>query len=495
MDVVLVNPPEIPGHISFRDMAGGLGTSPRASLIKNLFYTMNFEQHSGPPMDLLYSAAVLQRDGNSVSVIDALAMKLSASTVVATLDKSKPDAVGVRISLPSLMSDLELINHIKRALPGSTVFGFGPVIKTTYEHWIDVFKGDFLVFGEPETLIAGALAGDHRSCEGILYPDRKGGYKVTSAWQYCDDLDSLPYPAWHLFPIEQYAFMHHASNFTFYVQSSRGCPNQCSMCPYPVHHGRKWRSRRPENVVDEMIYLKRRFGAVNIQFRDPNFGVNKSRLRRICELLKSSGFTWRWSCEVDLQNLDEEMVEDMAGAGCVRIMTGIESSDHNDLVDIGQDPKSIPRIEKMVDFCKSKNIDLTGFYIVGFPSETWGSVGRTLEYARKMHTRSVVSLMTPYHGTELREAGLKEKLINESAGFDSYDGFNCIMRSKSMDYDDVELAWKYVQSELDYVNYELAFRKYGDMRKLGALLKMAENRIRYIPVRSMAKKKIEQAKS
>ncbi len=499
MDVVLVNPPEMPGHISFRDMAGGLGTSPRATMLRAIFYGMNLEQHPGPPMDLLYSASVLERERFNVDVLDAPALGLDAGRALARLAKKRPDAIGIRISLPSLMSDLRLINDTKNTLPGSLVFGFGPVVKTTFEYWVDVFKGDFLIFGEPEAVIDRALKGDYRSSEGILYKDAShqmnGSYHVTSSWAYCQDLDALPYPAWHLFPLKRYAYKRQVSHFTYYVLSSRGCPNNCSMCPYPVHHGRKWRSRKPESVVDEMVYLKKRFGAVNVQFRDPNFGLNKSRLRRICELLKDSGYKWRWSCEVDLQNLDEETVELMSSAGCVKIMTGVESINDEALSDIGQDPKVIPRIERMVSFCKSKNIDVTGFYIVGFPSETWGSVSRTLDYARKMYMRSVVSLMTPYHGTPLRDECLKNKLVDESAGFDSYDGFNCVMRSRAMDYGDVELAWKYVQSELDYINDELEFNKYNDVRKLGALMKMAENRIRYIPVRSLARKKIEEAKS
>lgn len=497
--VILVNPPEMPGHLSYRDMAGGLGTSPRASLLSNLFYDMNLEQHPGPPMDLLYSAAVLERGQFDVGVIDAMALRLDTGQILARIETRKPGAVGVRISLPSLMADVKLINAIKEALPDRTVFGFGPVIKTTFSHWIGLFKGDFIVFGEPEAVIDRALGGDYRTCEGIVYKDpssqANGSYHATSGWVYCSDLDSLPYPAWHLLPLKHYAFQRHISNFTFYVLSSRGCPNSCSMCPYPVHHGDKWRSRTPESVVDELVYLKKRFGAVNIQFRDPNFGLNKARLRQTCELLKGSGYTWRWTCEVDLQNLDEELVELMSRAGCVKIMTGVESIDDKALGDIGQDPKVIRRIEHMVGFCKSKNIDLTGFYIVGFPSDTWDSVSHTLDYARKMYMRSVVSLMTPYYGTILRDECLREKLVDESAGFDSYDGFNCVMRTKAMDYGDVELAWRYVQSELDYINHELAFKKYHDVRKLGALMKMAENRIKYIPVRSQARKKIGQARA
>ncbi len=499
MDVTLVNPPETPGHISFRDMAGGLGTSPRATVLRNLFYGLNLEQHPGPPMDLLYTASVLERERFNVDVLDALALGLGAGQAIDALARKKPEAIGIRISLPSLMSDVELVNKAKKALPGSIVFGFGPAIRTTYEYWVDVFKGDFLIFGEAEAVAGRALKEDYHSCEGILYKDashhKNGSYHLTSGWTYCHDLEALPYPAWHLFPLKCYSYRRQASNFTYYVLSSRGCPNNCSMCPYPVHHGSKWRPRKPESVVEEMIYLKKRFGAVNVQFRDPNFGLNKGRLRHLCELLNGSGYTWRWSCEVDLQNLDEDTVELMAKAGCVKIMTGVESVNDEALSDIGQDPNVIPRLERMVGLCKSKNIDLTGFYIVGFPSETWHSVSKTLDYARKMYIRSVVSLMTPYPGTRLRDECVKDKLVDESAGFDCYDGFNCVMRSRAMDYGDVELAWKYVQAELDYINDELAFKKYNDVRKLGALAKMAENRIRYIPVRAMARKKIEDARS
>jgi len=498
MDVVIVNPPETPGQISFRDMAGGLGTSLGTTFLSEIFGHMSLEQHPGPSMDLLYSAAVLEQEKINVRVIDAPTLRLNAGSVLSSILKSRPDAIGVRISLPSLTDDIMLINRIKSSLPGALVFGFGPVIKTTFESWIEIFKGDFLIYGEPEAVVGKALRGDYRSCEGILFrdsPSKNAGrpYHATSGWVYCQDLDSLPFPAWHMFPLKCYSYRRQVKNFTFYVLSSRGCPNNCSMCPYPIHHGRKWRCRQPESVVEEMVYLKKRYGTVNVQFRDPNFSMNKKRLQRICELLKETGYSWRWSCEVDLQNLDEEIIELMAGAGCVKIMTGVESASNDALGDIGQDPRSIPKLEKMINFCKARNIDLTGFYIVGFPSETWNTVSSTLEYAKKMNIRSVVSLMTPYHGTRLREECLKEDLIDEASGFDAYNGFNCVMRSRAMDFGDVELAWKYMRSELDYINNELSFRKYNDVRKLGALMKMAENRIKYMPVRSMAKKKIAKA--
>jgi radical SAM superfamily enzyme YgiQ (UPF0313 family) len=459
---------------------------------------MNLEQHPGPPMDLLYAAAVLEREQFGVGVLDAPPLRLGAGKVLEALAGKKPEAVGIRISLPSLMSDVGLVNRIKAAMPECVVFGFGPAIKTTYEYWIDVFRGDFLVFGEPEAVVNKALTGDYRSCEGILYKDasdhKNGSYHVTSAWAYCQDLDSLPYPAWHLIQLKCYAYRRQASNFTYYVLSSRGCPNNCTMCPYPVHHGRKWRYRKPENVVDEMVYVKKRFGAVNVQFRDPNFGINRGRLRDICELILNTGYRWRWSCEVDLQNLDEDLVELMGKAGCVKIMTGVESVSDEALGDIGQDSKVLPKLERMIGFCKSRDIDLTGFYIVGFPSETWDSVSRTLDYARKAYTRSVVSLMTPYYGTKLRDEGLRDRLVDESAGFESYNGFSCTMRSRAMDFGDVELAWRYVQAELEYINDEIIFNKYKDLRKLGALAKMAENRLLYMPVRGRARRKMEGAR-
>lgn len=442
-------------------------------------------------MDMLYTAAVLESDGISVKVIDAIGGRMKGREVATSMPDAK--AIGIRMSLPSLDSDIRLVNDIKRSRPGTTVFGFGPVIRHTYKDWIAGFEGDFLLFGEPEAVALDALrAQDFRSCKGILYIEG-GQARVTSDWVYCESLDALPYPAWHLIKLKDYAFRREVKNFTFYVLSSRGCPNMCNMCPYPVHHGRKWRSRNPRNVLEELIYLKKRFGAVNIQFRDPNFGINKKRLQEVCRLIVDSGLTWRWSCEVDLQNLDDDIVGLMAKAGCARIMTGVESSDSAALGDIGQDAGAIPRIERMIGACKERNIDLTGFYIVGFPSETWGSVGKTLDYAKKVRTRSVVSIMTPYHGTGLREEVAKEGLLKEGARFDAYDGFNCILRTRAMDYEDVELAWRYVSSELDYINSELMFKKYGDVRKLGALVKMAENRVRYLPVRMKAQKKMGKA--
>lgn len=46
-------------------------------------------------------------------------------------------------------------------------------------------------------------------------------------------LDSLPFPAWDLLPLDLYGFMT--------ILTSRGCDDQCTFCPYVIGQGRRYR--------------------------------------------------------------------------------------------------------------------------------------------------------------------------------------------------------------------------------------------------------------
>ncbi|MGE5707645.1 MAG: B12-binding domain-containing radical SAM protein, partial [Bacteroidota bacterium] len=284
----LVNPPEVPGYTSDRDKAGGLGTMlpvGRHRSLPNL-----------PPLDLLYAAGIAERAGIKVEIIDALGEKLSAEGVFKRLEEvfgplsSAEDAIGVRLALPSLEEDLELAKTIRARFPRNRVFLFGNVLRSLREK--ARIPGVDLLFGEAEALILPYLRGE----------------ELPEEWAFVEDLDSLPFPAWHLLPLQNYAPKGRIASGVFALSTSRGCPRACPMCPYAQLQGRQWRFQSPERVLSELDWLFR-LGIRTVQTRDPNIGINRARLLALAEGLIRRPYRMRLVMETDLETLDEELLK------------------------------------------------------------------------------------------------------------------------------------------------------------------------------------------
>ena len=350
MRVHLINPPELRGYISDRDKAGGLGT----------MFPINWRYRYRaftPPLDMLYTAGVAEREGAEVSILDACAERLKLTPLLLRLSDENPDVVGIRLSLPSLSEDLALARHVKTVLPRAWVFVFGNVIQTTHGSWLRDAEVDAAFFGEPEGLVADFLHGRENS-----FVWTRG--EAPAGWFLQDNLDALPFPAWHLLDMGRYSPDGRPDRATYYLLTSRGCPKACSMCPYYVHQGGPWRARSIESVLAELDWLKS-LGAGFLQARDPNIGLVKKRLRAIAEAMATRQYGFRWVIETDLESLDPETLAVLAKGGLTRLMTGIESADPSILREIHQHPDALKLTLKNVERCAELGIDLTGFMVVG----------------------------------------------------------------------------------------------------------------------------------
>src|SRR5262249_35723936 len=146
--VVLVNPPALKGRTNERAFSGGLGVSRRLKPFEH-------EAPALPPLDLLYLAAVAEREGASVTIIDLLLERLQRQDALRHCQARFPIAdetvwIGVRLSMPSLDQDLRFADALKAILPSARVFVFGAAIMATLDHWIATSRVDYVMYGEPE---------------------------------------------------------------------------------------------------------------------------------------------------------------------------------------------------------------------------------------------------------------------------------------------------------------------------------------------------------
>lgn len=477
MKLCLINPPEIHGYVSDRDKAGGIGVARPVEAGWRAKYLP-----PTPAMDLLYAAAIAERDHVPLAFVDAIGKRWDPDRVLREAKAAQPTHVGVRITLPSLDDDLALANRLARLLPDAKVFLFGHAAQTTWRGWLDRFQGDAVFFGEVEHILPKYLKGE--ASELVLRPGQATA-TCGSSWAYVTDeeMTALPYPAWHRVDIPAYSPTGKVEDFVFYILTSRGCPKGCSMCPYYVHQGKAWRHRTPDDVVAELDHLKK-IGARYVQTRDPNISWRKPHLMAIAERLKGEK-QLRIATETDLEVLSEADLVALKDAGFYRIMTGVESVSEEILKEIHQNGNALRRSLENMKICERLGIEVTGFFIVGSLTETWQTVRDTVATARALPCHYSVSLMTPYFGTKMRDAFVNAGYHRE-AGYRSYNGYTSMIRTKGLDFDEVTLAHAWAAAELELVSRERALAKANGANRLVQELRVARQRGRVAALRLQA---------
>src|SRR5689334_9633925 len=235
MDVLLVNPPPPPAQRVSRGLMGGFGMI----VGEGLCY---------PPLDLLYVAAILERDGHRVRIVDAEATGVTPDEVLAQLGSPPPAVVGLATSSATIALDLQLVDRVKQLSPGTLTFITGSQGSKVPDMAMHNSRVDAVVRGEPEHTVAEMLRELAAGRDPLAVPGltvRRGDVISSNPDRPLlkgPDLDALPFPARHLLPKAPYRIptMEGAMQT---VASSRGCPINCTYCGYVVAQGIPWRGR------------------------------------------------------------------------------------------------------------------------------------------------------------------------------------------------------------------------------------------------------------
>lgn len=464
--LVLINPPAREGYSNERTYSGGIGVSRKLKPFEK-------EEPIILPIDFLYTAAVAEKIGAKVTLVDLLLDRYQGTKAERfCLDKIGPDPgpdtwVGVRLSMPSLPQDLAFANRMKELLPDSRVFVFGTVIMATLDHWIKECRVDFLIYGEPEALIDQILtAPDYRKVPGVICPRTYiplvgaalyEGEKNTpkyGQWVKVKNLSELPRPAWHLLEMERYSPLRDgdASKVGVFIQASRGCPIGCTMCPYMLLEGKPWRSNDIEAVVDEIEYLNKTWGIYRVRFRDPNFGFNRKYARELCEAIIRRGVKLEATVETSVEVFDEDNLRKMYEAGIRTITTGIETDDEACMMSIGQKITVNQKLAERIKLCHDIGFHIYGTFCLGTPEETWDTVKKTWMFANALDVESGFTVMTPFPGTPMYWRALEEGLIPKRMQFSEWNSYTSTMRTHALTTKDLDMArwWARMETIIPY---------------------------------------------
>ena len=383
---------------------------------------------STPPLGLAYLAASLREAGFKVKIIDNIVEKLSFEELLKKIRNAT--IVGITSTTPTFNAALKYAKKIKEALPNVFVI-LGGVHVTfkpfealkNYVDAICVGEGEETIIEVAERIEAGKSL---KGVRGTIY--REGDRIIKNPpRKFIEDLDSLPFPAYDLLPLEKYSVLGNKLRH-FPIITSRGCPFGCRYCSSSLFIGKKFRARSPKNVVDEIEWLVSEFGARNIAFADDTFTFSRKRVEAICDEIIRRGIEVSWSCSSRVDTINEELLKKMKKAGCKAIYFGVESANQK-ILDYYRKRIDLKKVFRAIRLAKKYGIMTICSFIIGAPNETKEDMKNTLKLALKLDPDyAQFSILTPYPGTEIyEEAKRKGLLITEN--YDDYTAGKPVLKN------------------------------------------------------------------
>ena len=237
-----------------------------------------------PPLGLAYIAAYAEKKGHEVKVIDCEAEGSGFEEINKFALTFKPDLVGMPTYCTTLNKSYKVAENLKKVLDVKIVLG-GAEATLNPVKAISNKNIDFVIYGEGEKTIAELLNSlknkknkNFSKIPGLVYRE-KGKIKTNKPMPLIKNLDELPMPARHLFPMKKY---HSSANLrgkrTLNIMTSRGCPYRCAYCAGSLIFGKSHRFYSTKRVIEELKMLKEKYHADSIQFYDETFTVNRKRV-------------------------------------------------------------------------------------------------------------------------------------------------------------------------------------------------------------------------
>ncbi|MCD5409700.1 MAG: B12-binding domain-containing radical SAM protein [Methanocellales archaeon] len=399
-----------------------------------------------PPIGLAYVAAALENDGHEVKIIDMLAEKKDKSRIRKDIMEFKPRVVGVYST--AFNKSIEVINIAKGVDAHVKTMTGGPHATLVPEELLLKNQSlDVIVCGEGEVTVSELIKAwesnrDIKTIKGIVF--RKNGHIVrTPPRPLIQDLDSLPFPARHLLPMEKYHFFGGLKLGT--IVSSRGCPYGCRYCSVPVMYGKKWRPHSPESVVDEMEHLDANYDLDFILFVDDNFDLDKERTERICDEIVERGLDVVWGIQSATVHPEEEHLAKMRDAGCRVISYTIEAAS-NRAIDTMERETNKEEMKKIIDSTTKMGMMVVAHVVLGLPGEDREDVAETIKLMKELAPHyALFYLPTPYPGTKFYESAKEMDIIKE-LDWGKYTTGNPIIETKMLSLEEAKelnrMAWK-----------------------------------------------------
>jgi anaerobic magnesium-protoporphyrin IX monomethyl ester cyclase len=414
-------------------------------MIVNPRFRLPIDTRTTPHLGLAYLAAVSEERGDEVFLFDA---DVEDESITEAVQRFQPGIVGITANTPQVKSAWRTSQAIKSVKDIPVVLG-GPHVSVLPAESAMRPEVDVVVRGEGEAVwvklceiqqsnpnftaqdLLDPQNGLLDGLLGISYFTNQNQERHNPDHPPIADLDTLPFPAYHVFKMNRYTNLQPATDAidgakSFSVMTSRGCPYRCTFCSQSIMPI-KWRARSPENVLKEWQHLVHEMGAQEIGVLDDSANIQVDRLERMADLFikhQVNHVPWIFVNGIRANLATQELLGKLKKAGLKRTAFGVESGDPDVLLSID---KKIDHdtIRQAFKNAKAVGLETIGFFIIGLPGETEESMNRTIEFACEVDPLIAnFSMMTPYPGTKVYEIAKRQGrlLLDDWEDYVFFDG-------------------------------------------------------------------------
>jgi magnesium-protoporphyrin IX monomethyl ester (oxidative) cyclase len=398
------------------------------------------------PLGVAYIASYI-RDDVDVVIMDAAAESdhqhdmgdgftwygSPLSEIRSRIEAFKPNVVGITCIFSSVFPVVrEVCREVKRIDPDILTVTGGTYPHFRTEYCLSEPALDMIALGEGEATMREVIRAlqEGRSLsqvDGLAFKDG-GRSTINQKTQWIEDLDSIPFPARDLLPMDTYklsgvphSLSTKSKDFSPMI-TSRGCTARCIYCSSTRFWGSRYRFRSPDNVLDEIGELVEKWGIKEVQFEDDNMTASGKRARAIFQGIIDRGYKIKFNFPngVAMWTLDHEMIDLMAEAGCYEMTLAYESGCQEVLKNIVKKPTDLEKAGEITGYIHEKKIRTDAFYIIGFPGESREQIRQTIDFAHRMKTDiAYFFVANPLPGTELYMTAKERGMLREDFNFEN----------------------------------------------------------------------------
>lgn len=390
------------------------------SMMKIILINVRCDFTANIPRGVLQIAAILEKAGYEVKVIDPLYAPISYSFI----KKFEPDIVGISFMSLNYKSAKNVVLKLRKTVPQAILIGGGvhPTVKP--EDTLKEIDLDYIVIGEGEVTMLNLLEyikdpkrNGITNIKGIGYKNKKGKININETAEFVENLDKLPFPARNLINMGNYLvhpgyIRSYIMNRVGTIYSSRGCPGRCTFCCSYVTYKGKYRQRNVDDVISEVKLLIKKYDINGLYFNDETFIYNKDWVAEFCRKINKFNLSWGLATRVSL--VDYDLLKLMKESGCKQIDYGVESGSDRilKLLKKGTNRKIIENTFKIT---RRAGIRTFGTVMVGNPTETEEDIDLTISLLKKIKPDFILSsFFVPLPGTECYNDAVSSKKINKN---------------------------------------------------------------------------------
>lgn len=386
----------------------------------------NHQSDNQFPLGVGYLAAVLKKSGADVTIYNQDIYHYTNQDIAQSLNQHEFDLIGVGFLAARFKETvLDLCKTINAYKKNAWLVLGGHCPSAIPEYMLQTTGADIVAIGEAEETIIELLKckmenGDLAKIQGIAYRSFSG-VVVNPRRKPIRDLDTIPFPEWDIFPMQEYTAGSKYFNMlkdekSFVSISSRGCINRCNFC-YRMEKGIRF--RKMKNVVEEIRKLNEKFGVSYIAMNDELFVYPRKRIFEFKDELDKIDLKIKFHCNARVDVFDEEVAQCLKESGCQFLNFGMESSSQVVLDNMHKNT-TVEQNIRAAEIVRKVGIGVGLNFIWGNIGDTEESLKNNVKLIKKYNHYDYVRTIrpvTPYPGCDLYYKAIELGLLKDVSDF------------------------------------------------------------------------------